>query len=98
MLKLSTDMRKTLLLFLVSHLGVMFSQFEAAGFSPRFVTYVYGSSGNLKTSVSKVFFKMLKDDYNDISANFNDTMTALEIKMGTTKDEVLLVDDYCPPR
>ncbi len=94
MLKLSTDMRKTLPLFLVSHLGVMFSPFEEAGFAPRFVTYVYGSSGSLKTSVSKVFFKMLKDDYNDISANFNDTMTDLEIKMGTTKDEVLLVDDY----
>lgn len=96
MLKLSEDMRKTLPLWLVSHLGVLFSLFEEAGFAPRFVTYLYGSSGSLKTSVSKIFFKILKDDFNDISANFNDTMTALEIKMGSTKDEVLLVDDYRP--
>lgn len=96
MLKLSEDMRKTLPLWLVSHLGVLFSLFEEAGFAPRFVTYLYGASGSLKTSVSKIFFKILKDDFNDISANFNDTMTALEIKMGTTKDEVLLVDDYRP--
>ena len=96
MLKLSSDMKKTLPLWLVSHMGVMFSLFEKAGYAPRFVTYLYGSSGSLKTSVSKVFFKILKDDFNDISANFNDTMTALEIKMGSTKDEVLLVDDYRP--
>lgn len=74
----------------------MFSLFEQAGFAPRFVTYLYGSSGSLKTSVSKVFFKILKDSFNDIPANFNDTMTALEIKMGSTNDEVLLVDDYRP--
>ena len=43
-----------------------------------------------------MIFEHLKDDFNDISANFNDTMTALEIKMGSTKDEVLLVDDYRP--
>lgn len=96
MLTLSADMRKTLPLWLVSHMGIMFSLFEQAGFAPRFVTYLYGSSGSLKTSVSKVFFKILKDGFNDISANFNDTMTALEIKMGSTKDEVLLVDDYRP--
>lgn len=29
-------------------------------------------------------------------ANFNDTMTALEIKMGMTRDEVFLVDDFRP--
>ena len=96
MLTLSADMRKTLPLWLVSHMGVMFSLFEQAGFAPRFVTYLYGSSGSLKTSVSKVFFKILKDSFNDIPANFNDTMTALEIKMGSTNDEVLLVDDYRP--
>ncbi len=59
MLMLSADMRKTLPLFLVSHLGEMFNLFENAGFAPRFVTYVYGSSGNLKTSVSKVFLDTL---------------------------------------
>ena len=96
MLKISDDMRKTLPLWLVSHLGILFSLFEEAGYAPRFVTYIYGASGSLKTSVSKIFFKILKDDFNDISANFNDTMTALEIKMGSTKDEVLLVDDYRP--
>lgn len=96
MLVLSTDMRKTLPLWLVSHMGIIFSLFENAGFAPRFVTYLYGSSGSLKTSVSKIFFKILKDNFNDISANFNDTMTALKIKMGSTKDEVLLVDDYRP--
>ena len=96
MLFLSKDIRKTLPLFLVSHLGILFSLFEDAGYPPRFVTFIYGPSGSLKTSVSKIFFKILKDQSNDITANFNDTATALEIKMGNTKDEVLLIDDYRP--
>lgn len=96
MLLLSENMAKTLPLFLFAHLGVMYRLFENAGFPPRFVLFLCGMTGSLKTSVSKVFFRILKDSANDIPANFNDTMTALEIKMGSTYDEVLLVDDFRP--
>lgn len=95
MLKLS-NMTKTLPLFLFSHIGVMFSIFEEAGFAPNFLLNIFGHTGSLKTSVSKVFFKILKDDRNDIASNFNDTATAMEIKMGQTFDEVLLIDDFRP--
>lgn len=96
MLFLSNDMSKTLPLLLFAHLGIMYKLFEDAGFPPRFVLFLCGQTGSLKTSVSKVFFKILKDSANDIPANFNDTMTALEIKMGNTYDDVLLVDDFRP--
>ncbi len=96
MLLLSEDMSKTLPLLLFSHLGVMFSLFEKAGFAPRFVLFLRGITGSLKTSLSKVMFKILKDNQNDIPANFNDTITALEVKMNNTRDEVLLVDDFRP--
>lgn len=96
MLKLSNDINKTLPLFLTAHLGVMYSFFEMAGYAPRFVLFLRGETGSLKTSISKVFFRFLADGSNEIPANFNDTMTALEIKMGTTRDEVFLVDDFRP--
>lgn len=96
MLLLSPNMAKTLPLFLFAHLGMLYSLFEEAGFPPRFVLFLCGMTGSLKTSVSKVFFNILKSDSNDSMANFNDTMTALEIKMGSTCDEVLLVDDFRP--
>lgn len=96
MLKLSKNINKTLPLFLTTHLGVMYSFFELAGYAPRFVLFLRGETGSLKTSISKVFFRFLADGNNEIPANFNDTMTALEIKMGQTKDEVFLVDDFRP--
>lgn len=96
MLKLSKDINKTLPLFLTAHLGVMYYFFELAGYAPRFVLFLRGETGSLKTSISKVFFRFLADGNNEIPANFNDTMTALEIKMGQTRDEVFLVDDFRP--
>lgn len=96
MLKLSKNINKTLPLFLTAHLGVMYSFFELAGYAPRFVLFLRGETGSLKTSISKVFFRFLSDGNNEIPANFNDTMTALEIKMGQTRDEVFLVDDFRP--
>lgn len=96
MLKLSKDINKTLPLFLTAHLGVMYWFFEMAGYAPRFVLFLCGETGSLKTSIGKVFFRLLTDGGNEIPANFNDTMTALEIKMGMTRDEVYMVDDFRP--
>lgn len=96
MLKLSKNINKTLPLFLTAHMGVMYYLFEAAGYAPRFVLFLRGETGSLKTSISKVFFRLLADESNEIPANFNDTMVALEIKMGMTRDEVFLVDDFRP--
>lgn len=90
------NMTKTLPLFLFSHIGVMYSIFEEAGFAPNFLLNIVGHTGSLKTSVSKIFFKILKDNRNDIASSFNDTATAMEIKMGNTFDEVLLIDDFRP--
>lgn len=90
------NMAKTLPLFLFAHIGVMYSIFEEAGYAPNFLLNIVGKTGSLKTSVSKVFFKLLQDNQNDITSNFNDTATAMEIKMGNTFDEVLLVDDFRP--
>lgn len=96
MLKLSKNINKTLPLFLTAHTGVMYYLFETAGYAPRFVLFLRGETGSLKTSISKVFFRLLVDGSNEIPANFNDTMTALEIKMGMTRDEVFMVDDFRP--
>lgn len=90
------DMTVTLPMFLFSHIGVMFSLFEEAGFAPKFLLNIVGHTGSLKTSVSKIFFKILEDNRGEIASTFNDTATAMEIKMGNTYDDVLLVDDFRP--
>lgn len=51
-LNLSTRLELILPLLLMAHLSPMFNLFEVAGFVPRFVMFLNGRSGSLKTSTA----------------------------------------------
>lgn len=97
MLNISNDHTKTLPLLLYSHLAVMKELFIRAGVEPKFVLWIYGLTGSMKTSVSKVFFNLFNRSVKEeISATFKDTITGIEIKAFEYKDSVFLVDDFHP--
>ena len=96
MIYISNDMLKTVPLLIYSHLAVMREVYVQAGFEPHFIMWVYGLTGSMKTSVSKIFFNLFNRDKDYISATFKDTKTAVEIKTSEYKDSVLLLDDYHP--
>ena len=96
MLNISDNILKTLPLLLYSHLGVLREVYVQAGFEPHFTIWVYGLTGSMKTSVSKVFFNIFNRERDYISGTFKDTKTAVEIKASEYKDSILLLDDYHP--
>lgn len=95
-LQLSPREELMLSLLLVMHLGSTFALFEAAGCQPRFVTFLAGETGSLKTAMTTTIFRLFKEDAASPAATFRDTATALEKKLGEARGRVLLVDDFCP--
>lgn len=95
-LALSSRQELMLPLLLLMHLGPLFELFRQAGYPPRFVTFLAGTTGSLKTSLSLAFFRLFAEDSEQPEANFLDTETALELKLRSACSRVLLVDDYCP--
>lgn len=80
-------------------LGILFRLFTEAGISPQFAVFIYGASGTMKTSYSKVLFSLFNTDdmqKNRIVSSFKDTMTSYEMRFKECKDTVLLLDDYHP--
>ncbi len=96
MLDIAKDKTKILVPWLFMHLGVMHTIFELAGRSPKFLLFIFGGTGTLKTSLSRVLYSMFEGDHEKIPATFKDTKTALEIKMGSVNDGTLLIDDLHP--
>lgn len=95
--KISKSDGKAIMMFVYSHLAVVKELFSLAGVEPKFVLWIYGLTGSMKTSVSKVFFNLFnRDDLSKIPATFKDTQASLEIKSFEYKDSILLVDDYHP--
>ncbi len=96
-LDLSQKQTMLLPLFLLAHLGPLFELFAEVGCVPRFVTFLNGRTGSLKTSTALCLYRIFGELKDTPEANFNDTETALEIKLGTACSRVLLVDDFRPP-
>lgn len=97
LLNLSSNLEKTLPLLLYSHLSVLTELFTISGARPKFVLWVYGLTGSMKTSVCVVFFILFnRVSKPEIPATFKDTPSAIELKAFAAKDCTLLVDDYHP--
>ena len=96
MINISDNKSKTLPLLLYSHLAVMREIYVQAGYEPHFIMWIYGLTGSMKTSASKIFFNLFNREKEYISATFKDTKTAVEIKAAEYKDSILLLDDYHP--
>lgn len=74
----------------------MFNIFKITGYVPHFLTYIFGTTGSMKTAVSKVLYNMWNGSNSKIASTFADTITAIEIKMASISDEVFLIDDWHP--
>ena len=95
-LNLSSKEELILPLFLLIHLGPLFELFKRAGHPPRFVTFLSGTTGSLKTSVALALFRLFQEDIDTPEANFFDTEASLEKKFGEAYGKVVLLDDFCP--
>lgn len=95
-LNLSSKEELILPLFLLIHLGPLFALFKQAGYPPRFVTFLSGTTGSLKTSVALALFRLFQENIDTPEANFLDSVAALEKKLGKADGKVVLVDDFCP--
>lgn len=87
----------TVPLLALVYLAPLVEAFKLAQLEPNFVVWLYGGTGTRKTSLSLVF---LSHFGNFISksppASFKDTANALERRAFSTKDTLLLIDDYHP--
>ena len=96
LLGLSNASSVMLPMLLIAHLGPMYRLFEEAGYPPRFVGYIVGQTGSLKTSTALCVFRLFEEQPQTPEASFRDTQTALEVKIGDAQSRVLLVDDFQP--
>ena len=95
-LSLSPKLELILPLFLLIHLGPLFNLFRVADCTPRFVTFLAGTTGSLKTALTMCIYQLFEGLIDKPPANFYDTAAALEQKLGAAYSQVLLVDDFCP--
>lgn len=87
----------TLPLFCFTILSTVNTLLKLNNLEPKFTLWLSGETGSRKTTLANLFFNTFNQHLApEISANFKDTKTALEIKMFEYKDCVLLVDDYHP--
>ena len=95
-LKVSTDLKATLIPVLYAHMAALWTLFNHAGHPVRETLYVYGTTGSLKTSVLSLLFNWTGKEENNIPARFHDTAASIEAKLELYRDRVLLVDDMAP--
>ncbi|MEH7058222.1 hypothetical protein V7052_06625 [Bacillus wiedmannii] len=87
----------TLPLFCFTMLSTINTLLKLHDVEPKFTLWLYGVTGSRKTTLASLFFNIFNRGISqEISANFKDTKTSLEIKMFDYKDCVLLIDDYHP--
>lgn len=96
-LSISAKLMLMLPLILMAHLSLLFNLFEVAGYVPRFLIFLCGRTGSMKTSVCLALYRIFAEQTASPTANFKDTEVALEIKLGEANGMVILVDDYRPP-
>lgn len=99
MLNVSNNLSITAPLIATAFLGILFRLFTEAEISPQFAVFIYGASGTMKTSFSKVLFTFFNTDdiqRNKIVSSFKDTVTSYEMRFRESRDSVLLLDDYHP--
>lgn len=93
MLGVSSDLRITSTMMAFQFMGMIYSIFEEADFKPQFALYLVGTTGSMKTALSKVIFGVFRNSI-DGGHTFSDTPTSIEKYLGNLKDEVGLVDDF----
>lgn len=88
-------------MFLYAFSGVMYKLFEEAGHAPRFLLFVNGKTGSMKTTIARILFVQLHDEKQRgyVRRIDSDTIVSFEraiVKRGV--DTVLVFDDYAPAK
>lgn len=84
-----------------SMLGVLYRVFDEAGHAPRFLLFINGRTGSMKTTLSKILYVQLADGmYRDTPRRIDaDTITSFERGIVLSgRDTVTLIDDYAPAK
>ena len=89
----------TMIMF--SLLGVMYRPFKEAGYPPKFLLFLYGKTGSMKTTIAKILFSQLGDDKVRDNPRRIDTDTIVSFERAVIEsgyDTVTLIDDYNPAK
>lgn len=87
--------RVTLPLLALVYLTPLLEAARTASCEPRFLVWLYGLTGTFKTTLSLLFLHHF-GTFTSSPASFKDTTNALEHGAFTTKDSLLLIDDFHP--
>ncbi|WP_319404372.1 hypothetical protein [uncultured Anaeromusa sp.] len=85
----------TMFLWALTYLAPLCEAARQAAFEPKFVAWLYGRTGSMKTTLSMLFLNHFGPMENP-PATFKDSLTAFECKAACLKDAVILFDDYHP--
>ncbi|KZZ85047.1 bifunctional DNA primase/polymerase [Bacillus sp. SJS] len=87
----------TIPLLAITYLAPLGEPFRQAGIEPNFVVWLHGTTGSRKTSLGQLFLSHFgKFVSKNPPASFKDTANALERKAFSTKDSLILIDDFHP--
>lgn len=95
------DMTTQSALLMFSLMGILYQPFREAGFVPRFVLFLNGQTGSMKTTIGKILFTQLCEEaFRDDPRRFDtDTAVSLERAIVTFgRDTITLVDDFAPAK
>lgn len=84
-----------------SLLGVMYRPFKEAGYPPKFLLFLYGKTGSMKTTIAKILFSQLGDDKVRDNPRRIDSDTIVSFERAVIEsgyDTVTLIDDYSPAK
>jgi hypothetical protein len=87
----------TIPLLAIVYLAPLGEAFKQAGIEPNFVVWLHGTTGSRKTSLGQLFLSHFgKFVSKNPPASFKDTANAIERKAFSTKDSLILIDDFHP--
>lgn len=97
MMNMCMDSEKSIVLELFTHLGVLTTPFEQAGFPPKFVMGLIGETNSRKTSMAIAVTQLFnRNSSQSPELSFSSTIGGIETMLQTYSDAVLLVDDLMP--
>ncbi len=89
----------TMIMF--SLLGVLYRPFKEAGYPPKFLLFLHGKTGSMKTTIAKILFSQLGDDKVRDNPRRIDSDTIVSFERAVIEsgyDTVTLIDDYSPAK
>lgn len=87
----------TIPLLAIVYLSPLVEAFRHAGIEPNFVVWLHGTTGSRKTTLGQLFLSHFgKFVSKNPPASFKDTANAIERKAFSTKDTLILIDDFHP--